>query len=463
MSLTNLQIQKAKPKERQYKLSDGRGMYLIVSPRGGKYWRLDYRFNGKRQTLSLGTFPSTSLKDARRKCEDTKSLIEDGVDPSYQRKIKLAGDKDSFEAIAKEWYGKYRSQWTDNHAATTLRRIEANLLPWLGSRPVAVIEPREILQTLRRIEKRGSLETAHRVQQIASRIFRYAVATGQCTRDPTTDLKGAIHKYKPSEKAIGEIRKSIMASGTSAIIIAAGLGSRMATLTDDKPKCMLEFGDKTLLQRQLEAYRACGVTDISVIRGYQKDKINYDGLRYFENPDYENNNILNSLFYAEEAIAGHVICAYSDILFDTHVVQRALESQHDISVVVDIDWRGYYDGRRDHPLDEAENIIFDANNRVVAAGKAIARKNDVHGEFIGMMKFSPHGAEIFKRHFNRIKELHAGKPFQRAKVFEKAYLTDIIQDMTDMGIPIHCVIIERGWKEIDTIEDYEKALMDFDD
>jgi len=192
MSLTNLQIQKAKPKEKQYKLSDGRGMYLIVAPRGGRYWRLDYRFNGKRQTLSLGTFPSTSLKEARRKCEKTKSLIEDGIDPSHQRKIKLAGDKDSFEAVAMEWYGKYRSQWTDNHATTTLRRIEANLLPWLGSRPIAVIEPREILQTLRRIEKRGSLETAHRVQQIASRIFRYAVATGQCSRDPTTDLKGAL-------------------------------------------------------------------------------------------------------------------------------------------------------------------------------------------------------------------------------------------------------------------------------
>ena len=192
MSLTNLQIQKAKPKEKQYKLADGRGMYLIVTPRGGKYWRLDYRFNGKRQTLSLGIFPSTSLKDARRKCEDTKSLIEDGIDPSLQRKIKLAGDKDSFEAIAKEWYGKYRSQWTDNHAATTLRRIEANLLPWLGNRPIAVIEPPEILQTLRRIEKRGSLETAHRVQQIVSRIFRYGVASGRCTRDPTIDLKGAL-------------------------------------------------------------------------------------------------------------------------------------------------------------------------------------------------------------------------------------------------------------------------------
>jgi integrase len=216
MSLTNLQIQKAKPKEKQHKLSDGRGMYLIVSPRGGKYWRLDYRFNGKRQTLSLGTFPSTSLKDARRKCEDTKSLIEDGIDPSHQRKIKLAGDKDSFEAVAKEWYGKYRSQWTENHAATTLRRIEANLLPWLGSRPIAVVEPPEILQALRRIEKRGSLETAHRVQQIVSRIFRYGVATGRCTRDPTIDLKGALpptHSIhfptitKPSE--IGALLRAI--------------------------------------------------------------------------------------------------------------------------------------------------------------------------------------------------------------------------------------------------------------
>jgi L-glutamine-phosphate cytidylyltransferase len=386
MSLTDIQVQEAKPRKKQYKLADGKSMYLIVTPKGGKYWRLDYRFNGKRQTLSLGTFPSTSLKDARRKRENTKSLIKDGVDPSHRRKIMLTSNRDSFEAVA----------------------------------------------------------------------------TGQSTRDPTTYPKSVIHEYKPSEKAMGEKWRSIMAPGTSAIIIAAGLGSRMQTLTDDKPKCMLEFGEKTLLQRQLDAYWACGVTDISVVRGYQKDKIHYDGLRYFENPDYKNNNILNSLFYAEEAITGHVICAYSDILFDAHVVQRVLEAQHDISVVVDIDWRGYYDGRRDHPLDEAENIIFDANNRVIAAGKAIATKNDVHGEFIGMMKFSPHGAEIFKRHFNRIKELYAGKPFQRAKVFEKSYLTDIIQDMTDIGIPIHCVIIERGWKEIDTIEDYEKALMDFD-
>jgi len=279
----------------------------------------------------------------------------------------------------------------------------------------------------------------------------------------TVALVRTLHEFEPSEKTIREIRENIVASNTSAIIIAAGMGSRMETLTNNKPKCMLEFGDKTLLERQLETYRSCGITDISVIRGYQKDKINYAGLKYYENTDYENNNILSSLIYAEEAICGHVICAYSDILFDTSVVQRALDSPYDISVVVDIDWRGYYDGRRDHPIEEAENIIFDADNKAISAGKIMADKNDVHGEFIGMIKFSPRGAEIFKRHFHRSKKLYKGKPFQRAKIFEKAYLTDMIQDMADMGVPIHCVIIERGWKEIDTIEDYEKALRDFDD
>jgi len=279
----------------------------------------------------------------------------------------------------------------------------------------------------------------------------------------TVELLRAIHKFKPSERTIREIKEKIVASNTSAIIIAAGMGSRMEALTDDKPKCMLEFGAKTLLQRQLEAYQACGITEISVVRGYKKDKIDYEGLKYFENTDYENNNILNSLFYAEEAICGHVICAYSDILFDAKVVQRVLESPHDISVVVDIDWRGYYDGRRDHPLEEAENIIFDADNKVISAGKIMATKNDVHGEFIGMIKFSPRGVDIFKRHFHQAKKLYSGKAFQRAKVFEKAYLTDMVQDMTDLGVPIHCVIIERGWKEIDTIEDYEKALKDFEE
>ena len=274
-------------------------------------------------------------------------------------------------------------------------------------------------------------------------------------------LLRAIADYGLSGREVRNIKETMMASNTRVLIIAAGTGSRMKSYTTDKPKCLLDFGGKTLLQRQLRAYRACGAKDIALVRGYKKDKIKYKGIRYHENPNYQNNNILNSIFCADEEIVGHVIVAYSDILFEDHVVRRLLESEHDISIVVDIDWKGAYVGRRQHPIDEAENVIFDANNNVVKIGKILTDRHDVHGEFIGMMKLTPRGAEIFKRHFHRAKALYWGKPFQRAETFEKAYLTDMIQEMADLGVPVHCVIIERGWKEIDTVEDYEKALLEF--
>jgi len=268
--------------------------------------------------------------------------------------------------------------------------------------------------------------------------------------------------YNLSERDIFELEKSMTSSNAKAIVIAAGLGSRLKGYTEELPKCMLKFGEKTLLERQVDNYRECGIKNISVVRGYKKEKINYPGLRYYENPDFENNNILNSLFYAEEELCGNVVVAYSDIMFDAAVVRRLLEAQADISIVVDIDWQGYYVGRNDHPIEEAENVIFNANNEVVKIGKILTEKDDVHGEFIGMLKLSPRGAEIFKRHFHRAKKMFWGKPYQRAKVFQKAYITDIIQDMVDLGVPIHCVIIERGWREIDTVEDYEKAVKEFE-
>lgn len=243
-----------------------------------------------------------------------------------------------------------------------------------------------------------------------------------------------------------------------AIIIAAGKGSRLRHYTEDLPKCMLKFGGKTLLQRQIEALNANGITDISVIKGYKKEMINYPGLKYYINDRYEHNNILNSLFYAEAEMDSDVIISYSDILYEKQVVSRLLESKHDISIVVDIEWEVYYKGRRSHPIQEAENVIFDSNNKVVEIGKILTRKNDVHAEFIGMMKLTKRGTDIFKRHFQRTKQLFWGKSFVRVDTFENAYLTDMIQDMVDMGVDIHCVVIPRGWREIDTVEDYEKAL-----
>ena len=264
-----------------------------------------------------------------------------------------------------------------------------------------------------------------------------------------------------SDDEFEKIELSINQTKTKSLIIAAGLGSRLKGHTEHNPKCMLDFGGKTLLQRQLSSYKKNGIEDISLVRGYKKDKINYKGIKYFDNNDYKDNNILNSIFYGEEVINGNIIISYSDILFEPFVVKRAMESNHDISVIVDIDWKDYYVNRKDHPLSEAENVIFNSNNEVIKIGKISSEKEEVHGEFIGMIKLNHKGCEILKQNFHRVKKLFWNKPFQRAKKFQKAYLTDMIQELVDIGIKVHCVIIERGWKEIDTVEDYKKALTDF--
>ena len=264
-----------------------------------------------------------------------------------------------------------------------------------------------------------------------------------------------------SQSQLSQIENSISKKKTKALIIAAGLGSRLKSHTENLPKCMLDFGGQTLLQRQLNAYKKNEINDIFLIKGYKKEKINYKGIKYFENTDFKNNNILNSIFYAEKIINGNIIISYSDILFEPSVVERLQKSDHDISVVVDIDWRGYYVGRKDHPISEAENVIFNSNNEVEKIGKINTGNEEVHGEFIGMIKLTSRGTEIFKHHFHRLKKIYWNKPFQRAKIFQKAYLTDFIQELVDIGIKVHCVIIESGWKEIDTVEDYQKALIGF--
>ncbi len=277
----------------------------------------------------------------------------------------------------------------------------------------------------------------------------------------TTKLLRMVKNHNLGNTQIKKLTQFIKEGMMKAIIIAAGKGKRLKHYTKNLPKCMLKFGGKTLLQRQIDALNASGIKDISLIKGYKKEKINYPHIKYYINDRFEYNNILNSLFYAEREMDQEVIIAYSDILYEKQVVSRLMESQHDISIVIDIEWQLYYKGRKDHPVQEAENVIFDSNNNVIEIGKILTEKHDLRGEFIGMMKLTKKGAEIFKRHFHRVKKLFWGKPFIRAATFEKAYLTDMIQDMVNMGVNVHCVIIPRGWKEIDTVEDYKKTFKEF--
>ncbi len=192
--LTPSQVANAKPQATPCKLRDERGMYLLVQPNGGKWWRFDYRRPDTRQrnTLSLGTFPDVSLKQARERRDEARKQIADGIDPATRRQAGRLSDAESFEAIAREWHGKHKAKWTQSYATHLLRRLEVNVFPYIGSRPIAGLLAPDILAVLRRIEARGVIETAHRVHQYIALVFRYAVATGRATADPTPSLRGAI-------------------------------------------------------------------------------------------------------------------------------------------------------------------------------------------------------------------------------------------------------------------------------
>lgn len=199
--LTDTVIKAAKPKleGKSTKYTDGGGLYLLAMP-SGKYWRYDYTHAGKRRTLALGVYPDINLKTAREKHQEARELLARGVDPSeYKQQAKsaqIALTENSFEAIAREWYVKNQQKWKSTHADKILSRLEQDAFPWLGSRPIAVIEPPEILKCLRRVEERGAIETAHRIKQSIGQVFRYAVATGRAQRDQTADLKGALSAVK---------------------------------------------------------------------------------------------------------------------------------------------------------------------------------------------------------------------------------------------------------------------------
>ncbi len=179
------------------------GLYLEVNPAGGKWWRWKYRYGGKEKRLSLGVYPDVSLKGAREKRDAARQQLAAGIDPGQARRAeKLAqAGAESFEAVAREWHVKFSPGWVASHGDRILKRLEKDLFPWLGKRPIAEIKAPELLAVLRRIESRGAQETAHRAMQNCVQVFRYAVATGRAERDPTGDLRGALPAPKEKHHA----------------------------------------------------------------------------------------------------------------------------------------------------------------------------------------------------------------------------------------------------------------------
>lgn len=205
MALTAVQVKTAKPREKAYKLADERGLYLLVNPNGSKLWKLKYRFAGIEKKLSLGAYDDVTLADARDKREEAKKQLANNIDPgvlknSIKRSKKLAAEN-SFEAIAREWHAKFTPKWTKEHGERILIRLEQNIFPWIGRRPIMEVTTPELLSALRRVESRGAIETAHRILQICGQVFRYGIATGRAERNLSADLIGALSPVKKKHHA----------------------------------------------------------------------------------------------------------------------------------------------------------------------------------------------------------------------------------------------------------------------
>ncbi|MBI5137137.1 MAG: integrase arm-type DNA-binding domain-containing protein [Nitrospirae bacterium] len=222
MPLTELSIRNARAGEKAARMSDGGGLYLQMEPNGGKYWRLAYRFGGKQKTLALGVYPTITLKDARARRDEARRQLAHGIDPGAHRKEVREREEaqvtTSFESVAREWLPKMASRkgWAESYGNKVARRLEVDLFPWLGGRPVREITPPELLRVLQRIEERGAVNTAHQAKQTCGQIFRYAIATGRATRDPSADLKDALPPARSRHlasitdpKGVGELLRAI--------------------------------------------------------------------------------------------------------------------------------------------------------------------------------------------------------------------------------------------------------------
>jgi integrase len=191
-TLTETRIRAARPAEKPYKVFDERGLFMLVTPSGGRLWRLRYRHGGVEKLLAIGAYPDVSLKRAREKRDDARKLLADGIDPSAKRRAEKEQQVNTFEAVAREWLVLQEKSLDESTLTRERSRLQNFVFPHLGNLPIAQITPPELLAVLRRIESRGTNDTAHRTRSICSRVFRYAVATGRAERDCTVDLRGAL-------------------------------------------------------------------------------------------------------------------------------------------------------------------------------------------------------------------------------------------------------------------------------
>ena len=243
----------------------------------------------------------------------------------------------------------------------------------------------------------------------------------------------------------------------NAIILSAGSATRIGNLTKELPKGLLETNGQTIIERQIEIYRRNGIENIILIVGPHSDKYHIKDVTYVEDYEHENHDVLGSLMTSSKYMNEGFIMSYSDIVFEEEVIRDIISFQGDFGIAVDLAWEEKYLNRTEHPKEQADNVLIE-NEIIIKIKKNIVdyKKFQLRGEFIGLMKLSENGAKIFVKKYNQMLEFHKGE-FQDAPSLEKAYLTDLIQELIDSGIEVLPIFIDGKWSEIDTLQDLEKA------
>lgn len=244
-----------------------------------------------------------------------------------------------------------------------------------------------------------------------------------------------------------------------AIILTAGQGQRLRPLTDERPKGMIEVDGKTNIERQIELFQQAGIGDVSVIKGYKPNAvITPKWVKHFSNPEYDKTNMVYSLFQAASLFDGNseIIVSYGDIIYKYGILQELLLSDKEIAVVVDYDWKDFFSLRFENPYEDAESLVIDKDDKITSIGQVNPLPENIHAQYIGLMKFSKESAQTIKDIF--FQSLKINNQLGWGRTAKKAYMTDLLQELIIRDYPVHAVGINGGWVEIDNLKDYEIAV-----
>ena len=244
----------------------------------------------------------------------------------------------------------------------------------------------------------------------------------------------------------------------NAIILAAGEGKRLRPLTNDRPKCLIEFCGKTLLERQIEIFNKCGIDEICVVTGYNSHMFKDKNLEYINNSNFATTNMLKSLFCAEEKISKSTIVSYGDIVFEESVLIKLINSMDDFSIIIDKNWKNIWELRFDNPINDAESLILNEQNYITEIGKKVEDITKINGQYIGLMKFQNEAVKKIKSYFEKCEKTYDDDKINllnSKNSFNNSYMTEFLQGLIDEGEKLKAINIQNGWLEFDNINDYD--------